>query len=75
MLQNKFKISFKRNLSRSKKRRHRKSRKYQRGGENDSTSDPKLERLNQSIDKLTTTMTKPNGFMDQVQSALKSTGD
>jgi hypothetical protein len=65
----------KRKSRKMKKRKHRKSRKHQRGGENDSSNDQKVERLNQSIDKLTTTMTKPNGFMDQVQSALKSTGD
>ena len=65
----------KRKTRKMKKRRHRKSIKHQKGGENDSTSDEKLQRFNQSIDKLTTTMTKPNGFMDQVQSALKSTGE
>lgn len=65
----------KRKTRKMKKRKHRKSIKHQKGGENDSTSDEKLQRLNQSIDKLTTTMTKPNGFMDQVQSALKSTGE
>ena len=65
----------KRKSRKMKKRRHRKSRKHQRGGENDSSDDRKVERLNQSIDKLTTTMVKPNGFIDQVQSALKSTGD